>query len=149
MVRTAARLRAEGLSVAVVDLTSLGQNVTSEQWYGGLIARIGEQLRIEDVLEDFWDSNQQLGPLARFLKTLREVLLASIDGSVVIFVDEIDCVRIFRFRRMNFLQVFDNYITREPRIPNFGVCLLPAWCCDTFRFDSRRSYDAFQYRHTH
>src|SRR5689334_6187554 len=37
MVRTASRLRAEGVSVAMLDLTALGRNLTAEQWYGGLL----------------------------------------------------------------------------------------------------------------
>src|SRR2546430_1181798 len=37
MVRTANRLRNGGVQVAVVDLTAIGQNVTPEQWYGGLL----------------------------------------------------------------------------------------------------------------
>jgi hypothetical protein len=35
MVRTAARLREEGVGVAVLDLTAIGQNLSAEQWYGG------------------------------------------------------------------------------------------------------------------
>src|SRR5258708_26144230 len=35
MVRTAARLREEGVQVAVLDLTAIGQNLSPEQWYGG------------------------------------------------------------------------------------------------------------------
>lgn len=45
MVRTAARLRADGVDVAVLDLTSIGQNVTPEQWYGGLLSQLGECVR--------------------------------------------------------------------------------------------------------
>lgn len=41
MVRTAARLRAAGRVVVVVDLTSIGQNVTAEQWYFALLMRVG------------------------------------------------------------------------------------------------------------
>ena len=37
MVRTAARLREEGLTVAILDLTAVGQNVNAEQWYDGLL----------------------------------------------------------------------------------------------------------------
>jgi hypothetical protein len=32
MVRTAARLREEGIGVAVLDLTGIGQNLSAEQW---------------------------------------------------------------------------------------------------------------------
>src|SRR5436190_1845602 len=53
MVRTALRLREEGVRVAVLDLTSVGQNLSAEQWYQGLIATVGRQLDLEDELEAF------------------------------------------------------------------------------------------------
>src|SRR5881397_1817514 len=37
MVRTASRLRQEGTRVAILDLTAVGQNLTPEQWYEGLL----------------------------------------------------------------------------------------------------------------
>jgi hypothetical protein len=54
MVRTAARLREDGVGVAVLDLTAIGQNLTAEQWYDGLLVSIGRQLRLEDEVEEFW-----------------------------------------------------------------------------------------------
>src|SRR5207249_9962505 len=53
MVHTALRLRAAGVAVAVLDLTALGQMLTPEQWYDGLLARLGQQLDLEDELEAF------------------------------------------------------------------------------------------------
>src|SRR5438552_17452308 len=44
MVHTAARLREEGMAVAVVDLTAIGQNLSAEQCYGGLPRRAGRAL---------------------------------------------------------------------------------------------------------
>src|SRR5436853_3943440 len=52
MVRTAARLREEGVAVAILDLTAIGQNLTPEQWYDGLLSRFGRQLDLEVELED-------------------------------------------------------------------------------------------------
>ena len=40
MVRTAARLRNEGVNVAILDLTAIGQNLSPGQWYGGLLRRL-------------------------------------------------------------------------------------------------------------
>ena len=37
MVHTAARLREEGMRVVVLDLTAIGQTLSPEQWYGGLL----------------------------------------------------------------------------------------------------------------
>src|SRR5690242_1174761 len=44
MVRTAARLRRDGLRVLVLDLTAVGQNLTPEQWYRGLLSQVGLRL---------------------------------------------------------------------------------------------------------
>ncbi len=50
MVHTATRLREENIAVVVLDLTAIGQNLTAEQWYDGLLSRIGQQLDLEDKL---------------------------------------------------------------------------------------------------
>src|SRR3954471_23601938 len=64
MVRTAAKLREQGVRVAVLDLTAVGQNLTPEQWYGGLLRRLGRQLDpsgdLEDALDDFWQDEDRL-----------------------------------------------------------------------------------------
>src|SRR5438093_9373198 len=66
MVRTALRLREEGAHVASLDLTAIGQNLSPEQWYGGLLRRLGRQLDpdgdLEDALDDFWHDQEALGP---------------------------------------------------------------------------------------
>src|SRR5688572_10398914 len=41
MVRTAARLREEDIAVAALDLTAIGQNLSAEQWYNGLLNQLG------------------------------------------------------------------------------------------------------------
>src|SRR5437764_3565190 len=67
MARTATRLRAEGVAVAVLDLTAIGQNLTVEQWYDGLLRRVGRPLDLEDELEELWLEYERLGPLERWL----------------------------------------------------------------------------------
>src|SRR5438067_11168382 len=49
MIRTAARLRAEGHIVAILDLTAIGQNLTPEQWYDGLLLSLASQLDLEEA----------------------------------------------------------------------------------------------------
>src|SRR5262245_31835076 len=61
MVHTAMRLREEGVTVVVLDLTALGQNLTAAQWYDGLLASIGHQIGLEDELDRFWMEHQRLG----------------------------------------------------------------------------------------
>src|ERR687886_38910 len=64
MVHTATRLRQEGVQVAILDLTAIGQNLSPEQWYGGLLRRLGAQLdpsgALEEALDDFWIEEDRL-----------------------------------------------------------------------------------------
>lgn len=97
MLRTAARLREAGISVAVLDLTAIGQNLTPEQWYSGLVLQLGERLNLEDELFEFWIAHTHFGPMQRWVEALRKVVLAKSVGQLVIFIDEIDAVRSLNF----------------------------------------------------
>jgi hypothetical protein len=127
MVRTAARLRSEHIQVAVLDLTALGQNLTIEQWYNGLLERIGAQLDLEDELEQAWDRYGNLGPLQRWMRAVGEVVLASCPGSVVVFIDEIDAVRSLSFSTDEFfagIRELYNRRAQEPELSRLTFCLL-------------------------
>jgi tetratricopeptide (TPR) repeat protein len=127
MVRTAARLREDGAAVAVLDLTAIGQNLTAEQWYDGLLGRIGQQLDLEDELEDFWLDHERLGPLQRWMRAVREIVLTRFKGRVVIFVDEIDAVRSLPFSTDEFfagIREFYNRRTEDIELQRLTLCLL-------------------------
>ena len=127
MVRTAARLREDGAAVAVLDLTAIGQNLTAEQWYDGLLSRIGQQLDLEDELEDFWLDHERLGALQRWTRAMREIVLTRYTGRVVIFVDEIDAVRSLPFSTDEFfagIREFYNRRTEDPELARLTFCLL-------------------------
>jgi hypothetical protein len=78
MVRTAARLREGGRKVVALDLTAMGENLTVEQWYEGLLEAIGLALGLEDALEAFWLTHEGLGPLRRFMRAVQEEVLPGI-----------------------------------------------------------------------
>src|SRR5437764_3852501 len=78
MARTAARLRAEGVAVAVLDLAAIGQNLTVEQWYDGLLTQLGRHLDLEDELEEYWQEHERQSPLQRWMGALREVVLPNL-----------------------------------------------------------------------
>src|SRR2546421_9588517 len=127
MVRTAVRLREEGVAVAILDLTAIGQNLTAEQWYDGLLAHIGRQLDLEDELEDFWHDQEKVGPLQRWMNAVREVVLARYTGRVVVFVDEIDTVRSLPFSTDEFfagIREFYNRRTEDAELSRLTFCLL-------------------------
>jgi len=84
MVRIASLLREEGAGIVVLDLTAIGQNLTAEQWYGGLLIQMASQLDLEDELEEFWDTHTILGPLQRWMQALSEIVLSQCPGRVVI-----------------------------------------------------------------
>jgi AAA-like domain len=127
MIRTAARLREANIATVVLDLTAIGQNLTAEQWYDGLLSRIGIQLQIEDELEDFWLERQRLGPLQRWMTAIKEVVLPRVPHRLVIFVDEIDTVRSLPFSTDEFfagIREFYNRRTAEPELERLTFCLL-------------------------
>src|SRR2546426_779904 len=129
MVHTTARLREEGVAVAVLDLTAIGQNLSVEQWYDGLLRRVGRPLDLEDELEEFWLEQERLGPLERWLAALERVILPALptDGRLVIFVDEIDAVRSLPFSTDEFFAAIRecyNRRTQEPAFERLTFCLL-------------------------
>jgi hypothetical protein len=127
MVRTAARLRDNGARVAVLDLTALGQNLTAEQWYNGLVERAGQQFRLEDEVEDCWHRFPQLGPMQRFMRVLSDAILPVREDRVVIFVDEIDAVRSLPFSTDEFfagIRECFNRRSHDPQIERLTFCLL-------------------------
>jgi hypothetical protein len=127
MVHTAARLREEGVAVAVLDLTTVGQNLSLEQWYDGLLALMGQQLDLEEELEEYWLAHPRLSPLQRWMAALREVVLARVPGRLVVFVDEIDAVRSLPFSTDEFfaaIRACYNRRTQDPEFERLTFCLL-------------------------
>jgi len=120
-------LREEGIAVAILDLTAIGQNITPEQWYDGLLGRIGRQLKLEDELEDYWLDHEKVGPLQRWMNALREVVLLHCEGRVVLFIDEIDTVRSLPFPTDEFfagIRELYNRRTEDLELSRLTFCLL-------------------------
>ena len=128
MVRTAMQLREEGISIVVLDLTRIGQNLEVEQWYFSMLSHVGEQLRLEEEIEAYWDAHSREAPLDRFIGAIREVYLARKRKPLVIFVDEIDYVRsLKKFSADEFFAGIRECYTRRPEDPKMSrltFCLL-------------------------
>jgi AAA domain-containing protein/PEGA domain-containing protein len=127
MVQTAARLRERQINVALLDLTAFGQNLTPEQWYYGLAGRIGQQLNLEDEIEDYWNTHLHVGPLQRFGGVIRDVVLRNASTPVVIFIDEIDAVRSLPFSTDEFfaaIREFYNRRAQDRELTRLTFCLL-------------------------
>jgi outer membrane lipoprotein-sorting protein len=138
MVRTARRLREKGVQVVVLDLTAIGQNLQPDQWYDGMLLRLGRQMNLEDELEAFWESHPRLGPCQRFFTAIREILLPRLDPAsqdphrpdkpaLVVFIDEIDTVRSLPFSTDEFFAAIRecyNRRSQEPEFHRLTFCLL-------------------------
>ena len=127
MVRTAARLRAADQTAIVVDLTEIGQNLTVDQWYRGLLVTLGEESGLEDTLRQVWSSLTGLGPMQRLMRSITDVLLPMSPGRVTIFIDEIDAVRSLPFATDEFFAGIRELYNRradEPSLERLTFCLL-------------------------
>lgn len=127
MVRTVGRLKEVGFAVVVLDLTTIGQNVTVEQWYDGIQLQIGQQLHLEDELDDFWLTNERLGPLQRWMKAMREVVLEKVKGPIVLFIDEVDVVHSLNFSTSEFLagiRAFYNQRDEDAELKRLNFCII-------------------------
>jgi hypothetical protein len=127
MVHTAARLREAGVRIAVIDLTAIGQYLSAEQWYEGLIRRVGLQLDLEEELEAFSETRARLSPLQRWLTALEEVVLRHCPERIVILLDEIDAVRSLPFSTDEFFAAIRECYNRraqEPAYERLTFCLL-------------------------
>lgn len=127
MVRIASLLREEGAGVVVLDLTAIGQNLTPEQWYGGLLTQMANQLELEDELEEFWDTHAILGPLQRWMEAVSEIVLPRSASRVVIFIDEIDAVRSLPFSTDEFFAAIREFYNRRSSnlaLERLTFCLL-------------------------
>jgi YD repeat-containing protein len=124
------RLEEAGVAVAAVELTALGiTSNTPEQWYDALLAKLGEQLGLEDALDDFWLDNERLAPLPRFMEAVRRVVLERIQGPVALFLDEIDVVRSLPFPTDELfagIRELYNRRTQDQSLERLSVCLIGA-----------------------
>ncbi|MDZ7954554.1 AAA-like domain-containing protein [Nostoc sp. DedQUE09] len=112
MVRTAETLREEGIRSVIVDLQELGANVTAEQWYFGFLVKLDDQLMFDTDVVSWWQEHQHLGVSQRLTLFFERVLLAEVEGQVVIFVDEIDSTLSLDFTDDFFIAIRYLYVAR-------------------------------------
>ena len=90
MEATAARLVERGVVCVVIDLQKIGTPERKEAWYLGVLQDMADQLMLETEVYDWWQQYPHLGETQRLTRFFEEVLLAEVDGQIVVFVDEID-----------------------------------------------------------
>lgn len=102
-VRTTHRLQAEGIAGAAIDLTKIGsQEITPDQWYAGLMRRLVTSFHLQIDLRAWLRDREFLPPVQRLSEFVEQVLLESVSGRIVIFIDEIDSILSLNFRTDDF-----------------------------------------------
>ncbi len=97
---TAARLEAQGIRVAILDLNQIGtrdSSVDAGRWYYNVAYRLLRQLRIRFELQSWWQDKAMLGNRQRLFEFYSEILLQSIAQPIVVFIDEMQCVESLQF----------------------------------------------------
>ncbi|HET6247409.1 MAG TPA: AAA-like domain-containing protein [Tepidisphaeraceae bacterium] len=130
--RTAAKLQQPtNLNVAraaQLDLTRWGQEPTAEQWYEGLMMDLGESLHLQKEFAEFWELRRSASPLNRFIQLITDVALRELEGTLVIFLDEIDFTRSLKNVNTDefFSAIRECYSRRakDPRMQRLTFCLL-------------------------
>ncbi|MBN2004038.1 MAG: AAA-like domain-containing protein [Anaerolineae bacterium] len=102
MVHTAQQLADKQVCAARIDLTDIGTNVSSDQWYLGMIYTIVNQLGLDVDYAAWWEKYEHLGETQRFGLFLRQIVLQTIDKPIVIFIDEIDTTLSLKFSADDF-----------------------------------------------
>lgn len=99
-VRAMRKLEADGIACAAIDLTAIGSSdITPNQWYAGIVYNLASSF---DLLEQFdigswWCDREFLSPVQRLSEFVERVILKEITKEIVIFIDEIDCVKSLNF----------------------------------------------------
>ncbi|NJM45557.1 MAG: hypothetical protein HC860_04745, partial [Alkalinema sp. RU_4_3] len=121
-VQVMARLQAEGVACASVDVTAIGTaGIGPEQWYAGVIDSLVGSLGLWDRfdLNEWWAGMPLLSPVQRLGKFLEEVLLRLVDGPIVVLVDEIDSVLSLDFKVDDFFAVIRDCYNRRADQPEW------------------------------
>jgi WD40 repeat protein len=121
LARTAARLRADGVLTAAVDLNEIGSEASGlspATWYLGLVNAIDQRLRPGESVISWWNERRDLSPVQRFSDYFRELLLPSVKANVAIFIDEIDSTLGLRFTN-DFFAVVRAAFTARATAPEY------------------------------
>ena len=128
-VRTIKRLKEEGFACASIDLTVIGrEDITVSMWYESLMMLLMDDFELFGTFdEDSWlDERAQISPVLCLSKFIEQIVLTSIPGKIVIFLDEIDSIIKVKFKDDFFALIRACYNQRaeKPAYNRLTFCLL-------------------------
>lgn len=104
-VQTMRRLQEAGVACGAIDLTAIGsQDITAEQWYGGILYSLASGFELLDKFDllNWWHDRSFLSPIQRLSQFIEEVLLVEVTSNISIFIDEIDSILSLNFNADDF-----------------------------------------------
>jgi WD40 repeat protein len=122
-VRAMHRLQAEGMSCASIDMTSLGSDVSLQQWYSGIITQLflGFNLTGKLNLKAWLREREELPPVQKLSQFIEEVLLVNCSGKkIFIFIDEIDKVISLNFSLDDFFSLIRFCYNQRAENPQYN-----------------------------
>lgn len=126
---TAARLEAVGRKIAILDLEQIGDRdggADAGRWYYSVAYRLLRQLRIRYDLQSWWHDKSFLGNRQRLFEFYSEVVLQHVEGNIVVFVDEIQCIEELPFaaQLLASIRTAHNARTTDPDFSRLTFVLL-------------------------
>ncbi|NJL63902.1 MAG: hypothetical protein HC903_21285 [Methylacidiphilales bacterium] len=123
-VRVMQRLVNEGVACASIDVSGQGSkdNVTQEQWYTGIVSKIVKDLQIAKPIEfrrTWWRDRNDISPVQKLDEFIEDVLLTSIPGNIIIFVDEIDSTLSLKFASEDFFALIRSCYNKRSENPAY------------------------------
>ena len=122
-VRTMQRLQSEGIACVSIDLTAIGTSeLTSEQWYSGIIDTIAgsESLNLGEQfdIDEFWEENSRFSDVQIFGKFI-DKLLKLVSTQIVIFIDEVDSILSLNFPVDDFFALIRAFFNQRVDNPEY------------------------------
>lgn len=108
-VRTMNRLQENNIACAEIELSGIGsQQITSQQWYGGIIQELISGLELDIDLVGWLCDRTHLSPMKCLNEFISTVLLEQIQTRLIIFIDEIDSTLSLNFPADDFFALIRN-----------------------------------------
>ena len=117
-------MKEQGVRTVIIDLTSIGSNVSPSEWYFGLLSRLSRELKLNVDENAWWQARSEQSPVQRFSDFLREVILEEITDPIVVFVDEINSTLKLGFTDDFFAAIRAAYNARsnDPAYERLDLC---------------------------
>ena len=99
-VRTMEKLTKAGVACASIDVTRIGNQVTSQQWYGSLIRSLAKSFKLNAKIKvmPWLKERDRFSPVQWLDEFIESVILDEISQPIVIFMDEIDSIIKVKFK---------------------------------------------------